>query len=133
MKKWAAEFIRGEIALRMVGGLAATKRHSLMNISRSYTPRRREIRSMASEVGISFWAAHSILTDILGMLKVSASWVPQMLPADQKRNQINFSRCLLSRYEDNHGDFIERVVTHDETCVHYSGCDFDPESKMQSK
>ena len=90
---------KGEIALRMLGGLAAPKRHSLMNISRSYTPRRREIRSMASEVGISFWAAHSILTDILGMSKVSASWVPQMLTADQKRNQINFSRCLLSRYE----------------------------------
>ena len=34
--------------------------------------RRQDLRSIASEVGISFRAAQSILTDILGMSKVSA-------------------------------------------------------------
>ena len=38
-------------------------------------------------------------------------------------------RSILSSYEDDPGDFIERVVTHDETWAHH----FDPESKMQSK
>ena len=33
--------------------------------------RRRDLRSIASEVGISFGAVQSILTDILGMSKVS--------------------------------------------------------------
>ena len=41
--------------------------------------RRRNPRDIASEVGISFGAVQSILTDILRMSKVSARWVPRML------------------------------------------------------
>ena len=51
-----------------------------------------------------------------------------MLTDDQKRSRLIISRYLLSRYEDDPGDFIDRVVTQDETWVHH----FDPESKMQS-
>ena len=32
---------------------------------------------------------------------------------EQKRIRLNISRYLLSRYEDDPGDFIERVVTKD--------------------
>ena len=46
----------------------------------------------------------------------------------KKGCRLDISRYLLSRYEDNPGDFIDRVVTQDETWVHY----FDPESIMQS-
>ena len=52
-----------------------------------------------------------------------------MLTDDQKRTRLHISRYMLSRYDDDMGDFIERVVTQDETCVHH----FDPESKLQSK
>ena len=45
-----------------------------------------------------------------------------MLTDDQKRTQLNISRYLLFRYEDEPGDFIERVVTQDETWVN----DFNP-------
>ena len=50
-----------------------------------------------------------------------------MLTDDQKRICLDISRYLLSRYEDDPGDFI-RVVTQDETWVHH----FDPESKLQT-
>ena len=63
------------------------------------------------------------------MPKVSARWVLQMLTDDQKRTRFDISRYLLSDYEDDPSDFIERVVTQDETWVHH----FDPESKMLSK
>ena len=46
-----------------------------------------------------------------------------------KRNWLDFSRYLLSGYEDDPSNFIERVVAQDETWVHH----FDPESKIQSK
>ena len=69
--------------------------------------RRRDPRSIASEVGISFGAVQSILT-ILGMSKVSAKWILQMLTDDQKRTRLNISRFLLSRFDD---DSIDRVVT----------------------
>ena len=68
-------------------------------------------------------------TDILGMSKVSARWLPQMLTNDPKRTLLDISRYLLFRYEDDPCDFIEGVVTQDVTWVHH----FDPESKMQSK
>ena len=55
--------------------------------------------------------------------------MPRMLIDDQKRTQLDISGYFLSRYEDDLGNFIERVVTHDETWVH----NFDRESKMQSK
>ena len=76
--------------------------------------RRRNLRDIASEVGISFGAVQSILTDILGMSKVSARWVPRMLTEDQKRSRLDISRYLLSRYEDDPEEFMDRVVTQDE-------------------
>ena len=87
--------------------------------------RRWGLPSIASEVGISFGAVQSILTEILGMSKVSARWVPRMLNNDQKRTRLSISRYLLSHYVDDPGDFIQRVVTQDETWVHH----FDPEAK----
>ena len=48
---------------------------------------------------------------------------------DQKKTLLNISKYLLSCYEDDPGDFIDRVATLDETWVQH----FDPESKMQSK
>ena len=87
-----------------------------------------DLRSIGSVVGISFGAVLSILTDILGMSKVSARWEPLILIDDQKRIRLDISKYLLSHYDDDPGDFIERVVTQDETWVHH----FDSESKMQS-
>ena len=80
--------------------------------------KRLDLQSIISEVGISFGAVQSIRTGILGMSKVSARWVPRMLTNDQKGTQLDISRNLLSRYDDDPGDFIERVVTKDETWVH---------------
>ena len=85
-----------------------------------------DLRSIGSVVGIRFGTVLSILTDILGMSKVSARWEPLMLIDDQKRIRLDISRYLLSRYDDDPGDFIERVDTQDETWVHH----FDSESKI---
>ena len=91
--------------------------------------RRRDLRSRASELGISFGAVQLILSDILGMSKVSARWVPRMLTDNQKMTLLNISRYFLSRYEDNSSDFIKRVVTQDDIWAHL----FDLESKCTAK
>ena len=46
----------------------------------------------------------------------------------KKRSRLDISRYLLSRFEDDPGDFINRDVTQDKTWVHH----FDPESNRQS-
>ena len=66
-------------------------------------------------MGIRFGAEQSILIDILGMSKVLTGWLLRMLTDDQKKTRLDISRYLLSGYEDDPGDFIERVVTQDET------------------
>ena len=73
--------------------------------------RRRGLRDIARQIGMSFWAVQYILTDILGMSKVSARWVPRMLTKDQKKTRLDISKHLLSLYEDNHEEFMRRVVT----------------------
>ena len=54
--------------------------------------RRQDLRSIASEVGISFGAVQSTFTDILGMSKVSVRWMLRMLTDDQKRTRLDISR-----------------------------------------
>ena len=50
--------------------------------------RRRDLRSIASEVGISFGTLQTIITDVLGTSNVSARWVLRMLTDDQKRSRL---------------------------------------------
>ena len=71
--------------------------------------------NIASEVGISIGALQSTLTDIFGMSTVSKKWLLRMLIDGQKRTRLDISRYLVSRYEDDLDNFIERVVTLDET------------------
>ena len=81
MKKWVAEFKRG---IKSIEGDGWSSRpndataddnvkvvHSLVMCDR-----RRDMRSIASKVGIRFRAVQSTLTNILGMAKVLARWVP---------------------------------------------------------
>ena len=84
MKKWAAEFKRMRESIEDDARSGRPKNattdenveifHNLV-----ICDRRRDLRSIASEVGISFGAVQTIPTDILGMSKVSARWVPRML------------------------------------------------------
>jgi hypothetical protein len=59
----------------------------------------------------------------LGMRKISAKMVPQILTHDQKRCRLHISSALLRNAE-----MFDRVITSDETwCFQY-----DPETKRQS-
>ena len=84
--------------------------------------RRQNLQDIASEMCISFGAVQSILSDILGVFKVSTRWVPRMLTEDQKRSRLDISRYLLSHYEDDPEEFMDRVVTQDETWVQNLKC-----------
>ena len=61
--------------------------------------RRRNLRDIVRQIGISFRAVQCILTNISGMFKVSARWVPRMLTKDQNKNRLDISKYLLSLYE----------------------------------
>ena len=60
---------------------------------------------------------------VLGFRKVCARWVPRMLSDERVR----ISRELLERFEKGE-DFLKKIITGDETWVHY----YDPKNKGQS-
>ena len=109
--KWAAEFEReresGEDDGRSGRPKDATADENVKVVhTLVMCDRRRDLQNIASKVSLRFRAVQSLLTNILSMSKVSARCVPRMLTDDQKRIQINISRYLLFRYENDPGDFI---------------------------
>ncbi|GFR98298.1 histone-lysine n-methyltransferase setmar-like protein [Elysia marginata] len=90
--------------------------------------RRIKQKDIAKQLEISKERVQHIITDILGYRKVSARWVPQML-TDEVKMQIKTTCAeLLKHYEKEGKEFIERIVTRDESSVHH----YDSESKRQS-
>ena len=90
--------------------------------------RRIAVREISEEVGISIGSAEHIIHQELGFSKVSARWVPRLLTDEQKEKRVDVCQQLLRRYEDEGSQFLEAIVTCDETWVHHS----TPESKRAS-
>ena len=89
--------------------------------------RRITIREVADEVGISFGSCQAIFTDVLGMKRVAAKFVPKLLNFDQKQHRMNIAQELLNEVNDD-PELIKRVITGDETWVY----GYDIETKVQS-
>ncbi|XP_048253216.1 histone-lysine N-methyltransferase SETMAR-like [Haliotis rufescens] len=91
--------------------------------------RRMKGSEMAKALDISEGSVHTILHDRLGMRKLSARWVPKCLSDDQKAVRASMCQALLTQYSRDADNFMERIVTGDETWVHH----YDLETKEQSK
>jgi histone-lysine N-methyltransferase SETMAR len=89
--------------------------------------RRITIREIADDLNISFGSCQSILTDVLGMTRVSAKFVPKLLNFDQKQRRMNIAQDMLNDVNDD-PDLLKRVITGDETWVY----GYDIETKAQS-
>ncbi|KAG5316025.1 SETMR methyltransferase, partial [Acromyrmex insinuator] len=86
--------------------------------------RKVKVRELADVTKISTERTRHILGEILHMKKLSCRWVPRMLTPDQKEH---FERVdLLMR---NRADFWRRLVTVDETWIHY----YTPENRMSAR
>ena len=82
---------------------------------------------IAQALGISHGSVSTILHDRLGMRKLTARWVPKSLSDEQMATRASVcSSALLKRFRSK-DDFLLRLVTADETWVHY----YEPENKAQ--
>ena len=93
-----------------------------------YSDRRIQVEEIVQALGISHGSVSTILHDRLGMRKLTARWVPKSLSDEQMATRASVCSALLKRLRSK-DDFRLRLVTVDETWVHY----YEPENKAQSR
>lgn len=71
---------------------------------------------------------HEIVTKHLLFKKVCARWVPKNLTPEHKMQRLGAALTFLQRYHDDGDEFLDRIVTGDETWISH----FTPETKQQS-
>jgi histone-lysine N-methyltransferase SETMAR len=131
--RWAGEFARGRESIEddpHPGRPIEVTNEKFCNAVEKLVmeDRRIKVREIAGEIGISTGSVESILHEKLGLIKVCARWVPRMLSPVQRADRVAISRANLDLFNDNPEEFLFRVVTGDETWLHY----YDPETKQQS-
>ena len=102
----------------------------LINLINDYVLCDRQIilKDIAEGVGVSVKTVFNVIHKDLGFKKICARWVPRMLTEENMKNRKNISATLLARFEQDPNNFLDRLVTQDETWVHY----FTPEQKRHS-
>ena len=93
-----------------------------------YSDRRIQMEEIAQALGISPGSVSTILHDRLGVRKLTARWVPKSLSDEQMATRASVCSTLLKRFRSK-DDFLLRLMTVDETWVHY----YEPENKAQSR
>ena len=94
-----------------------------------YSDRRIKVEEIAYALHISHGSVSTTLYDHLGMHKLTARWVPKSLIDQQMATRASVYSALLKRFRSKEDDFLSRLVTVDETWVHY----YEPENKAQSR
>ena len=77
---------------------------------------------------ISAGSSHHIIHDGLKFQKVCARWVPKQLTPEMKERRVDACQELLRRYKADGEAFLQRIITGDDSWVHF----YEPEQKRQS-
>ena len=133
VKFWVGEFKRGRRSLedeaRSERPLDATDEEMCKKVrDLVYSDRRNQVEGIAQALGISHGSVSTILHDRLGMRKLIARWVPKSLSDEQMATKASVCSALLKRFRSK-DDFLLRLVTVDETWVHY----YESENKAQNR
>jgi [histone H3]-lysine36 N-dimethyltransferase SETMAR len=89
--------------------------------------RRITVREIVDALGTGHNAVQGIINE-LGYSKVCARWVPRQLTDELKQSRRDVSMQMLERYQTEGEDFMNCIITGDESWAHY----YEPETKRQS-
>jgi hypothetical protein len=81
--------------------------------------RRVTVDEIAKQLNISIGSAYSVVHDKLQFHKVCARWVPTELKDEHKHMHLGICSHHLVRYREKGDNFLQRIVTDDETWVHH--------------
>ena len=133
VKFWVGEFKRGRTSLedeaRSGRPLDATDEEMCKKVrDLVYSDKQIQVEEVEQALGISHRSVSTILHDRLGMRKLTARWVPKSLSDEQMATRASVCSALLKRFRSK-DDFLLRLVTVDETWVHY----YEPENKAKGR
>jgi len=90
--------------------------------------RRVLLKQLEEQFNLSHGTIWDIVHESLGYRKVCSRWVPRQLTEDHKKPRMGASLTHLLRFNDHGEDFLEQIITGDETWVHQ----YYPETQAQS-
>ena len=134
VKFWVGEFKLGRMSLEdetRSGCPPDATDEEMCNKVRDlvYSDKQIKEEEIANALHISHGSVSTILHDRLGMSKLTAHWVTKSLSDEQMANRASVCSALLKRLRSKEDDLLSRLVTVDETWVHY----YEPENKTQSR
>ena len=91
------------------------------------------VRRVAYELALPTSTVYEIMSDYLGMKKVSTRWVSNLLKPIQRANRVDCCQELLKESEVNPDNYLDRIVTGDETCLYFYGPFSQQEAKIWKK
>ena len=92
--------------------------------------RRVKVRKIVKATGISQGTVFSILHEKLGVNKISARWVPDLLSKENKRDRVLDSEAILALFRRNPDEFLRRCITVNETWIHHYTAETNEQSKQ---
>jgi len=107
---------------------ATTTRNEERTLEMIHENRRITVEEVAGRLNVSVGSAYSLIHDSLMFSKLFAMWVPKGLTEERKRQRLDVCSRHLSRYHEESDNFLQQIVTGDETLIH----SYEPESKRQS-
>ena len=133
VKFWVGEFKRGRMSLKdetRSGRPSDATNEEMCNKIRDlvHSDRRIKVEEIANALHISHGSVSTILHDRLCMRKLTAHWIPKSLSDEQMATRASVCSVLLKRFRSKEDDFLSRLLTVDETWVHY----YELENKAQS-
>ena len=84
-----------------------------------YSDRRIKVEEIANALHILHGSVSATLHDRLRMHKLTARWVPNSLSDEQMATRASVYSASLKRFRSKEDDLLSRLVTVDETWVHY--------------
>jgi len=132
VKRWVTHFKSGESSItdKPRSGrpsTADTEENRVLVDELIRSDRRTTVREIVDKIGTGHNAAQNIISD-LGYSKVCARWVPRQLTNELKRSRQEVCTELLERYKMEGDQFMNSIVTGDESWAHH----YEPETKLQS-
>lgn len=90
--------------------------------------RGQSLSEIAAITGINRMSIHQILTQHLGLSWCGAKWVPKLLDPKHKQIRMDITLKCLERYRKEGDNFLNRIITMDETLVRF----YEPKTNRES-